>query len=432
MRHDWLRNWVNFKFRIVEDLFQSRFPDLIQWTVRFYFGRLFFSDEKLLADRGAAMYRGQTQLASMTLQLFAFMGGIIRMSAEPWATLSGKIARIAELDEVMEQLEMQQQASAGGGAAGATAGAAAVLHGGTVVHSNEEAVIELKEADIVTPAGVAMVSALSLRVTPQTPLMVTGASASGKSSLVRTLAGLWPLQAGELTRPAANNAHPKGQLGLQLKSVFVVPQKLHMCPGSLADQLTYPLKILASERTADQERELRNLLDLVGVGYLVERWTKEVKESLTKEDKENMKEEKKKGKSDSGNESTQAPPEEPATSAPAPAPAAPSSPSSSGWDHETAWQDVLSLGEQQRIGMCRLFYHRPQFAILDECTSAVSIEVEEKLYRAAAARGIACITLSQRLALEEFHTQELRLGEDTATGWTLHDLRTSATTVVLD
>ena len=55
--------------------------------------------------------------------------------------------------------------------------------------------------------------------------------------------------------------------------------------------------------------------------------------------------------------------------------------------------------------------------MLDECTSAVSIDVEERLYRSAAAAGIATVTLSQRLALEEFHTQELRLGANNERGW---------------
>jgi ABC-type uncharacterized transport system fused permease/ATPase subunit len=89
MTHDWLRNWVNFKFRIVEDVFQSRLPDLIQWIVRFSYGRLYFTDAQIIADKGAAMYQGQVQLASLSSSLFGHMGIILRMSGEPFATLTG-------------------------------------------------------------------------------------------------------------------------------------------------------------------------------------------------------------------------------------------------------------------------------------------------------------------------------------------------------
>ena len=60
--------------------------------------------------------------------------------------------------------------------------------------------------------------------------------------------------------------------------------------------------------------------------------------------------------------------------------------------------------------------------LADECTSAVSVEVEEKLYETAAERGISCMTFSQRLALDQFHSQELKLGAATANGWSRNDL----------
>jgi ATP-binding cassette subfamily D (ALD) long-chain fatty acid import protein len=58
--------------------------------------------------------------------------------------------------------------------------------------------------------------------------------------------------------------------------------------------------------------------------------------------------------------------------------------------------------------MARLFYHRPKYAILDECTSSVTLETEKAMYDTAKSLGVTLMTVSHRRSLWKYHSHILQ------------------------
>ena len=73
------------------------------------------------------------------------------------------------------------------------------------------------------------------------------------------------------------------------------------------------------------------------------------------------------------------------------------------FERDTNWEETLSLGEKQRLAIARLIHHKPKFAILDECTSGVALEMEKKLYFLLSEMEISYITISHRPMLKSLH-----------------------------
>ena len=72
------------------------------------------------------------------------------------------------------------------------------------------------------------------------------------------------------------------------------------------------------------------------------------------------------------------------------------------------WDDVLSLGEQQRVAMVRLMLHKPSVVMLDECTSAVDEHQQQMFYKLLRDQGMCFISVGHRPELLRLHDKVQR------------------------
>ncbi|MBR1089405.1 ABC transporter ATP-binding protein/permease [Bradyrhizobium manausense] len=80
------------------------------------------------------------------------------------------------------------------------------------------------------------------------------------------------------------------------------------------------------------------------------------------------------------------------------------------------WNRMLSLGEQQRLGLARALLHAPDYLFLDEATASLDEPSEARLYQLLMEKlpQATIVSIGHRSTLEAFHTRKVTMVKDGA------------------
>lgn len=287
------------------------------------------------------------ELSSLiSLNAFVAMYLIYRFSvlieqAKKLSDIAGYATRIVQLWEEIDRFDSQEEKQ----------------HS-----SNSSNSIVAKELDVRAPNNELLIKGLDLEIAAGQSLIITGANGVGKTSLLRTLCGLWSPSSGQVSLPfKSSNA----------LDVFFLPQRPYVIAGSLREQLTYPGDEWDGVSRACHDEQIVRLLATVGLAHLPQKISAMVSQSAEQQQQQGT-----------------------------------------AYDRHLSilgWMELLSPGEQQKMSVARVLFGCPKFAVLDECTSALDPEAEATLYQAMAEAGITFVSVSHRSSLLPFHTKQLHL-----------------------
>jgi len=124
--------------------------------------------------------------------------------------------------------------------------------GRIVRQSAEDGALRLRDLSVTLDDGSAVVNEADIEITAGEKVLVVGESGTGKSTLVRAIAGLWPWGTGEIR--------------IKFEGLLLMPQQPYVPLGTLRRAVTYPL----SPDEVD-DALVRKTVEEVGLGHFLDR-----------------------------------------------------------------------------------------------------------------------------------------------------------------